>query len=70
MPTGGNLLAIYVLLGWLDAGSNEFGEDVLVLQVFVEFFFTFEIFFMFFSAQDKVEGWNKLEKLSTKLRQT
>ena len=50
------ILAIYVLLGWLDAGSNEFGEDFLVLRVFVKIFSTFETFSMFFSARDEVEG--------------
>ena len=34
-----NIIAVSVLLGLLDAGNNEFGEDSLVLQVFVEIFF-------------------------------
>ena len=52
-------LAIYVLLGWLDEGSNEFGEDFLLFRVFVEIFLTFETFSMFFSTRDEVEGWNE-----------
>ena len=31
-------LAIYVLLGWLDVGSNEFWENFLLFRVFVETF--------------------------------
>ena len=31
-------ITIYVLLGWLDEGNNEFGEIFLLFQVFVEIF--------------------------------
>ena len=38
-------LTIYVLLGWLDEGSNEFGEKFLLFQVFVKiFFYIWDIF--------------------------
>ena len=48
-----SIITIYVLLGWLDEGNNEFKETFLLFQVYVKIFFTFEAFFMLFLAKTK-----------------